>query len=131
MGLWLDENGELWLDENGELCDALVVHLCDDNKEVLIAEAITDVGIGVEHLDCPTAHRGVLAGEVLGLHEIDLLEEIVDIHIAGDLVGILAGGNALGNDNVGIVPDITYNLLKNILHCYDTESTAELVNYHS
>ena len=41
----------LGLNENGKLLNALLVHLCDDYKEILIAEAITDVGIGFEHFN--------------------------------------------------------------------------------
>ena len=106
----------------------ILAHLGDDHVEIFPCKAISLVGACLEHLDRPAAHRGILALKI-SVGEIGGVKEVARRGHAVDVVAILAKLSDLGQDRITLVPDVSDDLLEDVLHCDDSHRSAVLVKH--
>ena len=103
------------MDLHQDLFHPETVHLQDGDGEVLIFKALPLLGVGAEHFQRPAAHGGALGleGLVVQAHQ---LREIVDGHVAVQLIFAAGALHDLVLDLVCLVPDVAHDLLQHVLH---------------
>ena len=89
------------------------VHLQDGDGEVLILEALPLLGVGSEFLQRPAAHSSAFSLEDLVV-QTHKLREVVDGHVAVQLILAAGALHDLVFDLVGLVPDVAHDLLQHI-----------------
>ena len=106
--------------------DAVVVGLGDGDIQILKAEAVAAGGDLVQNL-----HDPAVDGDGVGLDlQVEELDEVGEVAAAVDAEGILGDLLVVLHDLVVLIPDVAHQLLQDVLHGDDTQSTAVLVQHH-
>ena len=103
--------------------DTVEVGLGDGDVQILKAEAVAAGGDLIHDLHDPTVDGDGIRLDL----QVEELAEIGQATAAVDAEGVLGDLLIVLDDLVMLVPDIAYQLLQDILHGDDTQSTAVLV----
>ena len=106
--------------------DAMVVGLGDGDIQILKAEAVAAGGDLIQDL-----HDPAVDGDGVGLDlQVEELTEVGQAAATVDAEGVLGDLLVVLDHLVVLVPDVAYQLLQDVLHGDDTQSTAVLVQHH-